>query len=439
MKWIVIAAIAMTACSTGKNALYKVMTLKDSTAQWLMQQQRPYAMESYTAFEKTMQPVLNNWGAYRVVALGEGTHGTSEFQTLRAYITRYLVEKKGFTTVCLENSFGWCAVLDRYIQTGEGNLDTLMKENLLGMWQNAEMKALLQWMKDFNSRHTNKVHLAGMDYSAVAANGSIIKQITDRIGDRQIDSLAGKLVVHCNYMDEAYADLNNGGKKFAVKEILQNGVKAYETALALDSALQKTTQKSVAADTLGLLATAVYHTQLAFGSIYKPVKQKTQTSRDEIMAQVVKRLAENNPGAGVIVWAHNAHVARGRIFDDSNGGGTGAFLEAYFPGRYFVAATGTAGGSFCATNDRFIVNTSRFTSYSLPAAPDSSWEHAMAAQQNRCLYFDLTNKSKALPELPLRFLGYGQAGNYDFVNVQLNNLFDGFFFVRTTRGTTMLW
>lgn len=408
----------------------------DSARQFINEHKTPISIENYEAFTRDMGPALEKMAACKIVGLGEGTHGTGEFQTVRAFITRYLIEEKGFNMVCLENSYGWCISLNQYVQTGEGNLDTIMRSNLLGMWQNEETRSLLQWIKDYNQKHDKKILLSGMDYSCILPNANIISSITRTQHNTKLDSLTDQLITRCRYMDNAYADLNNHSKKFKWEDILKNGVTGYELIQEIKSELKVRTAMSNA--DLMQLNTVLTNTEMAFYSIYKPVKEKKEASRDQSMADMVKLMADNNHDAKIIVLAHHAHLSKKKIFDDgSNGGGTGSFLESYFPQRYFAFGTGTAGGTFSATNDHVILNTSRFTSYSLPAFANSSWEQKIAAQDNRNLYIDCTNKNIALPELKLRFTGYGPSNGKDFAKVRLNELFDGFIFVPDSHATNI--
>lgn len=357
-----------------------------------------------------LNTALQKMGNYKVVGLGEGTHGTSEFQTVRSDIARYLVTKKGFNIICLENSYGWCVALNKYIRTGEGNIDTLMKENLLGMWQNQETKELLEWLKTYNQTHKRKVELTGMDYSCILPAAELIPSLQDP----NTNELITELKTRCKELDNAYAHMDT----YPRKDLFENGVKGYELIQQI---------KPLLPDSLALI---IYNIESAFNSIYKPVKTQQEASRDEQMAGMVKRMATRD--AKIIIFAHQAHLARKSIFDDdSNGGGSGSYLTHYFPQQYFALGTGTSGGTISVTKDRFILHTSRFSPCALPAAPDSSWEQSFAPNGNQ--FIDCTKIGNQ--SLKLRFTGYGPPSADDFVNVKLHDLFDGFIFIKTTHAT----
>lgn len=56
----------------------------------------------------------------KIVGVGEATHGSVEFQKLKLEMFKMLVEKKGFTALCLEADFGDCIEANNYIQGGDG-------------------------------------------------------------------------------------------------------------------------------------------------------------------------------------------------------------------------------------------------------------------------------------------------------------------------------
>ncbi|WP_433258443.1 erythromycin esterase family protein [Streptosporangium sp. CA-135522] len=69
-------------------------------------------------------------GDAKVVGLGEATHGSHEFFTMKGRVFRYLVEEKGFTTFALELSWSAGLQIDDYLQTGRGDTRKIAKEVL---------------------------------------------------------------------------------------------------------------------------------------------------------------------------------------------------------------------------------------------------------------------------------------------------------------------
>lgn len=100
-----------------------------------------------------------------VVGLGEATHGTSEFCTMKHRIFRYLVEHEGFTVFGLEASMPDCIAMDDYVTSGKGDPVRAVKQQGFWTWSTREVLDLIKWMRAYNldSKHTNKLHVVGFD------------------------------------------------------------------------------------------------------------------------------------------------------------------------------------------------------------------------------------------------------------------------------------
>ena len=57
-----------------------------------------------------LDPLIQQIGEAKYVLLGESSHGTSEFYTLRAELTKKLITEKGFSIIAVEGD--WPAVSD---------------------------------------------------------------------------------------------------------------------------------------------------------------------------------------------------------------------------------------------------------------------------------------------------------------------------------------
>jgi erythromycin esterase len=80
-------------------------------------------------------------GDIRYVLLGEASHGTSEFYTVRSEFSKRLIEEKGFSFIAVEGDWPDCYKLNRYVKkclTLEPVLMifyTLLGDGLLGCGQ----------------------------------------------------------------------------------------------------------------------------------------------------------------------------------------------------------------------------------------------------------------------------------------------------------------
>src|SRR5690349_21465780 len=117
-----------------------------------------------------LDPLIERIGDARFVLLGEATHGTSEFYTWRARLTRRLVDEKGFAFVAVEGDWPDCYRVNRWVK---GRSDEPHATDVLHafdrwptwMWANREVAELAEWMRDHNRRcpAERKVGFYGMD------------------------------------------------------------------------------------------------------------------------------------------------------------------------------------------------------------------------------------------------------------------------------------
>ncbi|WP_072700484.1 erythromycin esterase family protein [Butyrivibrio hungatei] len=86
----------------------------------------------------------------KIVGVGEATHGSSEFQTLKLEMLKKLVEENGFTAFALEADFADCLEANEFIQGGEGNARDIVNNMSFKIYHTAEMARILDWMREYN-------------------------------------------------------------------------------------------------------------------------------------------------------------------------------------------------------------------------------------------------------------------------------------------------
>src|SRR4051812_14066821 len=91
-----------------------------------------------------LDPLIAAIGDSKYVLLGESSHGTSEFYTLRAELSKRLIKEKGFSFIAVEGDWPSCQSINRYIK-GMNNSSTDIRRVLESfnrwptwMWANQE-------------------------------------------------------------------------------------------------------------------------------------------------------------------------------------------------------------------------------------------------------------------------------------------------------------
>src|SRR6266567_5202853 len=102
-----------------------------------------------------LDPLIDLAGDASFVLLGEASHGTHEFYSTRAEITKRLIQEKGFQAVAAEADWPDAHRVNRYVR-GRGN-DATATRALSGftrfpvwMWRNRDVEAFVTWLRHYN-------------------------------------------------------------------------------------------------------------------------------------------------------------------------------------------------------------------------------------------------------------------------------------------------
>jgi len=111
-----------------------------------------------------------------------------------------------------------------------------------------------------------------------------------------------------------------------------------------------------------------------------------QVPRDRSMAENVKWIADNNPGAKIVLWAHNGHVAKGGLVGFES---MGASLRKMFGAQMVVFGFAFNQGSFQA-----VENKKGLHDFTVGPAPDGSLDATLAAAGIPLFALDLRSAPK---------------------------------------------
>ncbi|MCU0647055.1 MAG: erythromycin esterase family protein [Gemmatimonadaceae bacterium] len=100
----------------------------------------------------------------RIVGLGEATHGSAEFGRAKRQVIRCWLATAGITTVAVEAPSASWEPINRWVRSGEGNVDSLLAAQGFWMWNVLEMRELLGDLRDWNAAHPDRpVRVVGVD------------------------------------------------------------------------------------------------------------------------------------------------------------------------------------------------------------------------------------------------------------------------------------
>src|SRR5262245_25738503 len=115
-------------------------------------------------------PILRLVGDAKLALLGEASHGTHEFYSERAEITKRLIEEQGFNAIAVEADWPDAYRAHRYAQ-GQGTDMTAdaalsdFRRFPSWMWRNEDVKDFLVWLRSHNQNRLpqDRVGFYGLD------------------------------------------------------------------------------------------------------------------------------------------------------------------------------------------------------------------------------------------------------------------------------------
>ncbi|MEU0852958.1 erythromycin esterase family protein [Streptomyces flaveolus] len=334
-----------------------------------------------------LRPFGRMVGDARVVGLGEATHSSHEFFTVKHRVFRYLVEEKGFRAFALEAPWSTGLRLDAYLLRGEGDLKQIMDEEFQGtyqFWNNAEYHDLLQWMRAYNLKHPqDPVRFVGDD------NGFAGAELYDKVSAYAAEArpeLTSRLAELYRGLRPT-TDADTYVNEYLAKPLAERKQLADRTGRAVDL-LKQRPGKDADADAYAWAvqhATAIHQmtTLYAFDWDDPQAVPDAMRYRDRVMAENVAWWQQQT-GEKIMLGAHNSHVALKTYAPNSHPQVQGDFLREQLGRRYLSVGLTFDRGSFNALGQDGGVH--RFTVG--PAAPGTA-EHTLDRVRYRDYLVDL--------------------------------------------------
>ncbi|KAF4443843.1 hypothetical protein F53441_11302 [Fusarium austroafricanum] len=419
-----------------------------------IEQLKTYAtpFESISQDADAIAKYFDSFGDCTVLLIGDASHGTSEFYSVRAEITKYMMQNHGFNIVAAEADWPDAEHVDRYVRhrpgPGQGTSETIQMAKKEGrepaffrfptwMWRNIEVHDFVEWMRSYNSsRGENEmVGFYGLDLYSMGTSMKAVVDYLDTV-DKDMAQVAR----------ERYSKLMHWAEdphKYGL-ESLATSFHGYEDDVVamLKSLMGKRIEYSAA-----LHNGTEFHSGEQNARVVKDAEQyykamyrgrdETWNLRDTHMFETLMRILEHRgQNSKAIVWAHNSHIGDARATsmgwsrDELN---IGQLCKETFGAKALSIGTGTNTGTVGAAQhwdgDMNIMKVQ-------PGLPDS-YEELMHATDIKNFVLDLrTGKCdeklrKALSKKRLeRFIGVlykpktEKASHYSYAI--LPEQFDGF-------------
>ena len=307
---------------------------------WLKQNSIPIKyIEAGNSFSD-LQPLKKTLQDAQVIGLGEATHGTHEFFTIKHRLLEFLVTEMDFTAFALESSFSDCEPINDYILTGKGNLATVLTNQKYTAWDTEEFSAMLDWMRNYNQKvpDEKKVRFYGLDILSLQKVGRekasvyFQKYVPEKVAsiDAVFALLAGEEVNWLSRMNQTALQ-----QSFVPLNDLVNYLIDRKDRLVRASSLREWEQTH---KYLEVMQQSLYFQLKDLPSSFASKK----LGRDEYMWQNMLYIMERErPNTKFILWAHNYHVSN---LDSLKS--LGYFLKQKLGSRYYALGLECYQGSF---------------------------------------------------------------------------------------------
>jgi erythromycin esterase-like protein len=125
--------------------------------------------------DEDLRPLKNLVRSARIVALGEGTHGTSEFFRMKHRILEFLATEMGFTIFSIEANMPEAYRVNDFVLTGRGDPKALLKGMYFWTWNTQEVLDMILWMRDFNQSGRGRIEFTGFDMQTPTVAMQIVR------------------------------------------------------------------------------------------------------------------------------------------------------------------------------------------------------------------------------------------------------------------------
>jgi erythromycin esterase len=329
--------------------------------------------------EKDLDVLMKQIGDARVVLLGEATHGTSEFYTWRAAISKRLIQEKGFNFIASESEWADSYRVNNFIKgpkKDSASVIALLKEYNrwpTWMWSNYEIAQLVSWLNHYNQSklEAEKVGFFGLDVYCLWES---MTEVMPYLKGKEPSALKAANKVHA-----CFKPFNASAEQYAMSVAKMEDDCRVETSRFWKS-IQKLTEfkqeKSEADFVLEQNALAALDGERYYRAMVTNGVESWNI-RDRHMTETLKRLLSfHGPASKAIVWEHNTHVGDARHTDMARNGevNVGQLVRKEFgENNVFIVGSGTFQGTVIAAEGWG----QPIKTMEVPKAEQGSWEEIL--------------------------------------------------------------
>ncbi len=282
------------------------------------------ASQPLTGDDTDYDPLLKHIGDARYVLIGEASHGTHEFYSERARITKRLIREMGFSAVAVEADWPDAYRINRYVR-GVGDGATSI-EALSGftrfpiwMWRNADVLDFIGWLHDYNGSLPyggTKAGFYGLDLYSLYGSMEAVLNYLDKVDPEAAKRARYRYSCFEHFGEDTQA--YGYSASFGLSEPCQEEVVKQLVELQSKSGEYANRDGRIAEDEFFYAeqnARLVKNAEEYYRTMFQG-RISSWNLRDSHMMEtldaLVAHLDRHVPSTKVVVWAHNSHLGDAR-------------------------------------------------------------------------------------------------------------------------------
>lgn len=381
----------------------------------------------------------------KLVGLGEATHGTREFFTIKHRLVQYLVEEMGYRVFIMEIDAGAAQQVNDYILNGEGNVDDAVANLKTVVFQTEEIRDMFKWMREYNENpaHESKIKFYGMDcQSGPLAYDYAVKYMEKIDKDMALEIRYNLRYAASYFYDEARFN--------ELSENMDKSMELIESKADYCSSNNLSEEYDMVLYNLNLIKNFMEFSTAINNDTENP--SESADIRDRLMAENINYIYESEKKKGndrVILWAHNFHIGTSETRINT----MGWYLRGVFSEDYYALGLEFLDGRFSSVDAKKIQSPAgagftmdNFQEFKAPKCGPESVSRVLNNKDMPNYFIKISNTGnqeldeKLSENMLFHNVGfpYIPDGDYNFLEEIPNTFFDGLIFIRNTTASKVI-
>jgi erythromycin esterase len=260
-----------------------------------------------------------------IIALGDGTHGTREYYTVKRRLLQFFAEAGIARTLVFEGPWPEFLKVNDYVQGGDADpREALLEMTSYPFWRAEEILELAEWAREFNASRApdERIEILGADVyldNPRAAADLVVEFL------QEVDPVAAEAAV------ESYA---------CVPESIKTSAQCGVSIMAVRVVVEQNAEAYQAASSLRSYQRALHSARVLeqLNGWFQAAPADKDAVRDTGLAANVAWFSEEWTGSErLLVWMHSAHIGKLPALGDWKS--MGQHLVEKYGSRYFAIGT----------------------------------------------------------------------------------------------------